>query len=142
MSTKHVLARAAGIGAVAGLRSMMGPAMVAQLLHIPGSPRARNVLTLLAAGELVADKLPFVPNRTSRGPLVARLVSGALCGAAVSSSARKPVAAGAAADALGALAGAFVGFEARRRAAKYGFAAAALEDAVAIAGARLAVSAS
>ncbi len=42
------------------------------------------MLKVLAAGELVADKLPFTPNRVEALPLSARIASGALCGAALS----------------------------------------------------------
>jgi uncharacterized membrane protein len=137
MRFDHALIRAAGIGVVAGLRSMTAPAAVARRADALHWRRARNVVTALAVGELIAGKLPFVPRRTSRGPLIARLVSGAVCGAVVGCSP-----AGAPAGALGALAGAFLGYQARRRAARFGLVAAVVEDAVAIAGARLALSVS
>ncbi|MDQ2901268.1 MAG: hypothetical protein M3Y07_15935 [Acidobacteriota bacterium] len=76
---------------------------------------SRNIALALAAGELIADKLPSAPNRTSAGSLAARVVSGALCGAAVYSSNRRPIATGALLGGLGAIAGSFAGYEARRR---------------------------
>jgi len=36
-----------------------------------------------ALGELVADKLPNIPNRTDPGPLLGRAIAGAIVGAAV-----------------------------------------------------------
>src|SRR4029453_14747889 len=41
------------------------------------------VLTLLAAGEWVIDQLPSTPSRTAPPGFAGRLISGALCGAAV-----------------------------------------------------------
>lgn len=45
------------------------------------SPRARNVLSLAAVGELIGDKLPKTPPRTAPPALVARLVLAGICGA-------------------------------------------------------------
>ena len=39
---------------------------------------------MLAVGEMVADKLPIIPDRISPVPLVGRAVSGAICGASLS----------------------------------------------------------
>src|SRR4051812_17621689 len=82
------------IGAVAGLRTMTAPAAgswaawsgrpdlrdswLAFLAH----PISQWVLPLLAAGELVADKLPTTPSRKVPPSFAARIVSGALVGAA------------------------------------------------------------
>lgn len=41
------------------------------------------LFTVLAIGELVGDKLPKTPNRTSPGPLIARLLVGVLVSAIV-----------------------------------------------------------
>ena len=72
------LAIAWGIGALSGSRSMLGPAVVAQsALPLP----ARTVLSLLAAGELVADKAPGIPARTDAPLLAGRLVLGAAAAA-------------------------------------------------------------
>ena len=73
---------------------MAGPAIICWAAHLgwlnlDGSklaflhhPVSLVVFTLLAIGELLADKLPFIPRRTMVGPLVVRVVSGALCCAA------------------------------------------------------------
>ena len=107
MTSNRVLAFAAGIGVVAGLRSMTAPAAVCQAglqrklrlshtgLHYLNTPAAANLTAALAVGEIVTDKLSFTPNRTDPGPLGARIVSGAVCGAALSASARRPLAGGA-----------------------------------------------
>src|SRR2546430_13556787 len=41
----------------------------------------RSILSLLAIGELIADKMPKTPSRTSLVPLLARILMGGLCGA-------------------------------------------------------------
>jgi uncharacterized membrane protein len=126
VQSKPHLALAFGIGLVAGLRTMTPPAALARAarrrpralrrskLAFLSSPHATTVLSLLAAGELIADKLPFVPNRTSPPSLVARLISGGLSGAAISLAQKESAAEGALLGASGALAGAFGGFHLRR----------------------------
>jgi uncharacterized membrane protein len=56
-----------------------------------------SISSLFAVSELIADKLPFIPPRTQAGPLVVRMVFGAMCGAASCTS------------------GAFAGYAYRRR---------------------------
>ncbi len=88
-----------------------------------------------AIAELVADKLPFAPDRTRPGPLAWRAAMGAASGAAVASAMRNPPWEGAAAGAAGAMLGAFAGRYLRKRAARSmpKLAAAVLEDALAVA---------
>jgi uncharacterized membrane protein len=135
------------IGVVAGLRSMTPPAAVswaARLgwLHLEGPPLAflgfavtPYILSLLAIGELIADKLPKTPSRKAPGPFAARIVVGAFCGAAVSAPGQALIA-GAAAGALGGVAGTLGGYEFRSRLVKAtggrDFPIALLEDAIAI----------
>ena len=95
MNSSLVFLLAFGIGVVTGLRSMTGPAVVCWAAHLGWlnlegsrlafmeSTAATYGFSVLALGELVADKLPFVPNRTSPGPLFGRIVLGALSGAAI-----------------------------------------------------------
>jgi uncharacterized membrane protein len=88
------------IGGATGLRSMTGIAVVTvaaqphwphlQWLHLTGTglsflahPVSMVVFVLLALGELVADKLPFIPARIQPGPLAARFAFGALCASAL-----------------------------------------------------------
>jgi uncharacterized membrane protein len=47
------------------------------------SPVARTALGLAAIGELIVDKLPFVPNRNEPGPLAGRMIFGGVAGAAL-----------------------------------------------------------
>ena len=89
----YVFVLAFGIGIVAGLRSLTAPAVVAWAAHLGwlnlhvsplafmGSATAVAIFSVLAIGELVADKLPMVPKRTAPAPLLARFLTGGLCGA-------------------------------------------------------------
>ena len=93
--TFALLALVFAIGVIAGLRSMTAPAVVSWAvrlgwIHLNGSRLANMgtglaviVLTVLAIGELITDKLRFAPYRTAPGPLIARLVTGAVCAAAL-----------------------------------------------------------
>jgi len=102
------LAMAWGLGALSGSRSMLGPAVVARsALPLP----ARRVLSLLAAGELAADKSPRIPARTSALPLAGRIVMGA---AAAATFAKRKRLQAALAGAAGALASTYACFYLRR----------------------------
>jgi uncharacterized membrane protein len=123
----YVFLLAIGIGIVAGLRSLLAPAVVAwaahfDLLNLNGSPLAFMasrtavvIFSIFAIGELVADKLPKTPRRTAFAPLLARIVLGALSGACLFAAAGKSLLAGALLGGTGGLIGAFVGYELRRR---------------------------
>jgi uncharacterized membrane protein len=144
------------IGVVGGLRSVTGPAVVAwatnrhwltlhnSLLAFMGSTPAVAVFTVLALGELVADKLPSTPSRTGVPGLIGRGVLGGLSGACVAVAGAQSVALGAVLGAAGGIAGAFAGYEVRARLVRAlkvpDFIVALLEDAVAIGGGLLIVS--
>jgi len=148
MNPGYVFAVACGIGVVAGLRTFMAPAAIAWAvrlgwLNLHDSPfsfmesnLAVPIFSLLAIGELIADLLPMVPKRTAPAPLLARILSGGFCGACLCASASQSLILGAAAGALGALAGAFAGYQIRRRLVKKlhfrDFLVALCEDAVAV----------
>jgi len=149
MSSDLALALSAfGIGIVAGLRSMTAPAVVSWAAHLHrldlrdsrlallGSSIAVFTISALGLGELIADKLPFVPNRTSPLPMALRILSGAICGAALCVSADRLILEGTLLGALGASNGAVTGFHVRRLLVKYlkikDTAIALAEDAIAI----------
>ena len=142
------------LGGVCGLRSMTAPAVVAWgahlgWLHLEGSwlsffanKISLVVFSLFALGELIADKLSFIPGRTQAGPLGARIVFGAMCAAALAiSGAASPVLA-AILGAVGAVAGAFAGYTYRVRLAGKvpDLVLALLEDLVAVGGGLFLVS--
>jgi uncharacterized membrane protein len=142
------------IGCICGLRSMTAPAVVAwgshlAWLHLEGSWFAffankisLVVFSLFALGELIADKLPFIPGRTQPGPLGVRAAFGAMCGAALCISGAASPILGAILGALGGLAGAFAGYNYRRRlsSAVPDLLLALIEDLVAVGGGFLIVS--
>jgi uncharacterized membrane protein len=100
------LGGAALIGFVCGMRSAMGPAVLARRGRLGGTTVSR-VLLVAAAGEVVADKTPVVPPRTSAPALGARVLSGAVCGRVLAGTP------GVVTGALGALAGTFGAYRAR-----------------------------
>ncbi|HUZ96639.1 MAG TPA: DUF4126 family protein [Edaphobacter sp.] len=72
------------------------------------------VFTVLALGELVGDKLPRTPDRTSTGPLMARILFGGLAGGIVAASLNGSEFEGVILGIGGALVGAFGGYLIRR----------------------------
>jgi uncharacterized membrane protein len=70
--------------------------------------------TVLALAELVGDKLPKTPSRTSPGPLLARLVMGGLGGAICATGMEGPELEGILLGVVCALVGAFAGYMIRR----------------------------
>lgn len=137
------------IGFIAGLRALTAPAVVswaAGLGWLPlagtplaflGHPVARYILSFLALGELVNDKLPKTPSRKVPPQFIARIVMGGLSGAAIGAS-RNSLVAGLIAGAIGAVVGTLGGAELRGRLVKAiggkDLPIALLEDAIAIVG--------
>jgi uncharacterized membrane protein len=142
------------IGVVAGLRSLTAPAAVswaARLgwLHLENTPLAfmgfaatPYILTALALGELVSDKLPKTPSRKAPPGFIARIVTGGLCGAALGAAADGLIG-GLLAGVIGAIVGTLGGYEFRSRLVKAtggkDLPIALLEDAIAIVSAFLLV---
>jgi uncharacterized membrane protein len=143
------------IGVVAGLRSLTAPAVVswaARLgwLHLEntslaflGASITPYILSLLAIGELISDKLPKTPSRKAPVGFAARVVTGALCGAALGAPSQALIG-GILAGVIGAIAGTLGGYEARTRLVRAiggkDLPIALIEDAVAIGGALWIVS--
>ncbi len=72
------LRRAAALGAASGPRTFLAPAALALRGRL--GKVAKFALPVLAAGELVGDKLPMAPPRVEGPGLVGRVVSGAVSG--------------------------------------------------------------
>ncbi len=141
------------IGVTAGLRALTPLAAVswaARLgwLHLEntwlaflGFAATPYIVSLLAVGEIISDKLPKTPSRKAPPGFIARIVTGALSGAALASQA---MIGGIAAGVIGAVAGTFGGYEFRSRLVKAtggkDLPIALLEDAIAIGGSFLIVS--
>jgi uncharacterized membrane protein len=127
MQGDSILILALLIGFVAGLRSMTAPAAVSwaaylgwldlggSALAFMGSTLAVIIFSVAAVAEFAADLHPATPNRTSPGPLLARIVLGGLSGAALAVAAGRSVLAGAILGGAGGLIGAFIGYQARVR---------------------------
>ena len=84
------------------------------LAHI-GSFASLAIFSVLAAIELIADKLPHTPNRTAPLGLSARIVTGGLSRAYVGVATRAEVLPGVILGIAGAVAGCFLGYQARAR---------------------------
>lgn len=114
-----------GIGVVTGLRSMTAPAVVAWAAHLGwinlsashlafmGSIWTAAIFTLGALGEFVADQRPKTPARTAPIGLTARIVVGLLTGACLGIAGGASPWLAALIGAIGAIAGAFGGYQAR-----------------------------
>jgi uncharacterized membrane protein len=124
------LARGFTMGLLSGSRSWLAPAMLANA-NLP-SP-AFTGMKLLAAGEMLADKHPRMPNRTDALPLAGRMVTAAFTAASHAAPNRR--AEMAIAGAVGGLCGTLLFFHLRRAITARvgpGVAAGLVEDAIAI----------
>jgi len=113
------------IAIMAGFRSLVTPAVVAWAAHLRwinlqdsplsfiGTTWAVGIFTALALVEVILDKLPSTPARTSAVQLSARVVTGALTGACLAVAGGVILWLGALAGAVGAIAGAFGGYRLR-----------------------------
>lgn len=94
--TKSPVFKAISLGIIAGMRTFYAPAVFSHLYRMrPAKSLAQSplafmqstltskVFKVLAAGELVGDKLPNTPNRTAIPGVAGRVLSGALVGASV-----------------------------------------------------------
>lgn len=122
-----VLAVAFALGVVSGMRSFLAIAVTAVTLwrrpELPppigpaiwlAMPPIAVVLALCAIGELVADKFPRIGPRIAIGPLVARMITGALSGAAAAQVAHVDGWKGGLIGAVGAIVGAFTFYHLRQ----------------------------
>ena len=73
------------------------------------------IISLLAIGELIADKLPTTPSRKAPPGFIARVVLGTLSGCALALGIGQSGAIGAMLGCVGAIAGTLGGYEARSR---------------------------
>ena len=154
MSTFTIYLAALLIGVIAGLRALTALAAVswaayAGALHVQGTPLAFLafwvtpwVLTVLAVAELVNDQLPRTPSRKKPAPFAARIVSGAVSGAAIAITGGSWLV-GLVLGGIGAIIGTLGGASVRARLARAFHRdrpAAVLEDGIAIVGAAFAVA--
>lgn len=146
-SNKNPYLRALTLGAMSGIRSMTAPAFLSYdasrngsggldgtVFSMLGRRNVANVIALMSAGEIVADKLPFIPNRTDPGPLFGRLAIGGTSGAVAFVEEDKPALIGGLIGALAALISTNVSFQVRMALSRKipGVLAAVVGDAVAL----------
>jgi len=118
--------------------------ILASSLHFLHTLPACVLLTVLAVGELVADKLPFTPSRLKPPGMIGRIIFGFICGALSGQAwgANWEMCSGF--GLVGAVAGALLGYEIRKSWVRNlhtpDWVVALLEDAVAIGGSILIVS--
>jgi uncharacterized membrane protein len=125
------------------MRSMSAPAFLSHYFSkqpqsgLAGSrlrflqkPFTAKLLKVMAAGEMVMDKLPSTPNRTAPPVLLGRLLSGALVGAAWYKSRHGSALSGGLLGGLAAVAATFVTYALRTPVALVGVG----EDALVVAG--------
>ena len=123
--------KTAGLAAISGLRSIAGPALLSRTVRrgdIQGlegtpfaaleSPKVSAALQLLMVGEMIGDKTPFVPSRTSVPSLVGRALSGGLVGAVLFLDAERGPVSGAVLGVLSAVAAAYSGEKLRAKGAQ------------------------
>ena len=136
------------LGGLTGLRTMTPMAILCWFawrgnLPVDGTwafwtakPVTVLVFAVLAAGELIGDKLPMTPNRTAPFPLLARIAFGGLIGALAATGVNGSAPEGIFLGIVSAVAGAFVGFHLRHSlVTKHNFPAlgvALVEDALAV----------
>ena len=150
----HLIAPCVLIGVVAGLRTMLAPALISWAAYLGWLPLGDSwlaflgytytpwILTVLAVGELVIDKHPSTPSRKTPMAFLGRMLSGALCGAALGVAGAAMIV-GSVLGLVGAVIGTLGGFAVRvRLASAFGrdLPAALIEDVVAIGGALLIVA--
>lgn len=95
-TSKKIIVRAIGLGAVAGMRATVAPTVLSYFLNkhpskalaksglsFLQSPITGIVTKVLTAGEFLGDQLPNGPNRIIFPQVAARVASGALAGAGV-----------------------------------------------------------
>lgn len=127
MAMNNTFLRIVGLGALSGLRSMAGPVVLAHRLHrrppqqwphpalqhLTKEPFL-TIARLAAGGEMLVDKLPFIPARTDPMPLTGRAMAGAVVGGVLSAVEEQPWWQGALLGGASAVAAAFAGYHARR----------------------------
>jgi uncharacterized membrane protein len=102
MSVSTTWLRAAALGAATGGRSMTPLAAISraaaagklQIRHSPltflAQPAVAGILKLMAAGELLVDKLPSLPPRTNPPSLAWRTALGGVCGTIMALTDERP----------------------------------------------------
>lgn len=124
---------AAGLGMIAGMRSLSAPALVVNtmgkkseideekpyVLKFLKSPQFAAFLKFLKAGEQVGDKMPGIPDRINVPSLTGRFISGALSGASVFSFLKEKAWKGALIGGISAIVSTYTSFYARKKSGEF-----------------------
>jgi uncharacterized membrane protein len=156
MNPSYVLFLAFLIGLLTGLRALTPTAVTAWGAHAGwlklrtpvlswlGTLPAAIVFTIFAIVELTSDKLPKTPARTAPPGLISRIMLGAFTGACIAMGNGRGFFLGGILGIVGALAGAFGGYQVRTRLVKAlnvpDYVVAVIEDLVTICGSLWVVS--
>ena len=124
--TSSGMSEAVLFGALTGMRSMSGAAALAHRRR----GTWQRATAVMAIGEMLADKTPFVGNRTDPLPLVGRAVMGAVVGGTIAHDERANVLIGGVLGATAAVIAAHLAYQVRRRVQLPGAVAGLLEDAL------------
>ena len=106
-TSKKIIAKAIGLGAIAGMRATVAPTVLSYFLNkhpskalaksglgFLQSPITGVITKVLTAGEFLGDQLPNGPNRIIFPQVAARVASGALAGAGLFRANRAGIAKG------------------------------------------------
>jgi uncharacterized membrane protein len=107
MKKDKTISRIISLGIISGMRATFAPAIAAHYLSKQSNtPLAKSklgfmqsattavVTKLLGAAEITTDKLPNTPNRIIAPQIIARVISGALAGAVISTADKANIANG------------------------------------------------
>lgn len=110
--------KAFGLGVVAGMRSLIAPALLShklvrtyptkqpsQPIHYLAMPPVSLALKVLAGAEIIGDKIPNVPDRTIPLEFGARVAMGATCGGFLSQAEGADLPTGAVTGGIGTVVG-------------------------------------
>lgn len=133
MKTKKLNKAIFGLGIIAGIRAMAALSMLSEhLVKHPSKKLARtplnflqtrkaaDVFKLLAAGEVLSDKLPFMPPRIKPTPLMARGLAGLIIGATLISTKSKAIGKGATLGLAAAIASSYIFYFLRKKPSEAG----------------------
>lgn len=139
MKTRNLNKKILGLSVIAGMRAMAAMSLLSQYLIQHPSKRlaktplnfiqtqkAANVFKFLATGEIMGDKLPFIPPRIKPTPLLARALAGLIIGATLTSTKSKAVGRGATMGFAAAIASSYFFYLMRKKPAERG----ALQNAI------------
>lgn len=100
-------------GVLSGMRSMVVPAFLAHRI-LP--KKYANFLSVISFGEFIADKTPFIANRTTALPLIGRIAIAGLSGAYIAKQKRSSMLGGAVVSSISALTSTLLSYQLRNKA--------------------------